>query len=452
MKILSALMLLFLMGVFVMPPILVWAQADPVTIVVPDNYSTIASAIQHASSGDTIFVKSGLYHESLVVDKSLLVMGENSTNTTIIGVGGAGSSVFTVSANNVEISGFTIQSRSYSSPSDYSLGIDVAADNCSITGNNITNTYIGIYVGGSGNLCGGKSSVIISRNNITANVEDGILFYGDSSNVISENNITGNNATGIALDGYSNIISKNNISGNKGGIGLASSNSVIFGNNITGNRDWGLYFETYNNIVSNNYIAASTWGIYLSPIFAPSNNKFYHNDLINNDVQVYTGSAYNMQVWDDGYPSGGNYWSHYLAKYPNATKLDDSGIWDTPFVLGANNTDRYPLISPFSILATDSPPPLPAIPCQNGAFWLFNTVEPNSTTPDTLGQNPAVLAPVTENVTSPPVPSLVKGRFGNALSFDFPHYVWAAESPSLNIAEDLTIDVWINVKALSARV
>jgi len=39
----------------------------------------------------------------------------------------------------------------------------------------------------------------------------------------------------------------------------------------------------------------------------------------------------------------GNYWSDYLTKYPNATFVDSSGVWNTPYVIDANNTDYYPL-------------------------------------------------------------------------------------------------------------
>jgi len=44
--------------------------------------------------------------------------------------------------------------------------------------------------------------------------------------------------------------------------------------------------------------------------------------------------------WDDGYPSGGNYWSDYAG-----VDADGDGIGDTPYVIDENNTDRYPLIS-----------------------------------------------------------------------------------------------------------
>jgi len=47
-------------------------------------------------------------------------------------------------------------------------------------------------------------------------------------------------------------------------------------------------------------------------------------------------------VWDDGYPSGGNYWSDY-----NGTDSTGDGIGDTAYVVDANNTDHYPLIGMF---------------------------------------------------------------------------------------------------------
>jgi hypothetical protein len=57
-------------------------------------------------------------------------------------------------------------------------------------------------------------------------------------------------------------------------------------------------------------------------------------------------------VWDNGYPSGGNYWSDYngtdllLGSGQNETGSD--GIGDTPYVIDANNRDNYPLMKPYA--------------------------------------------------------------------------------------------------------
>jgi pectin methylesterase-like acyl-CoA thioesterase len=45
------------------------------TIVVPDDYSTIQEAIDAASEGDVIFVKKGMYNETLKIEKALTLRG-----------------------------------------------------------------------------------------------------------------------------------------------------------------------------------------------------------------------------------------------------------------------------------------------------------------------------------------------------------------------------------------
>ncbi len=59
-------------------------KAESKTIVVPDDYSTVASAIGNATDGDTILIRSGTYLEhSLSINKTLSLIGENAENTII---------------------------------------------------------------------------------------------------------------------------------------------------------------------------------------------------------------------------------------------------------------------------------------------------------------------------------------------------------------------------------
>ena len=62
---------------------------------------------------------------------------------------------------------------------------------------------------------------------------------------------------------------------------------------------------------------------------------------------MYHHSPY-ANFWDDSYPSGGNSWSDYEDRYPDAKGLNDSGKWDTPYVIDENNQDNYPLVKPWS--------------------------------------------------------------------------------------------------------
>ena len=92
--------------------------------------------------------------------------------------------------------------------------------------------------------------------------------------------------------------------------------------------------------------------------FESNDNIIYHNSFVNNGVQFnYDAEFPCVNVWDNGYPSGGNYWSDYAGKdlfggpYQNVTGSD--GIGDTSHILDANNTDRYPLMKPYVPLAGD---------------------------------------------------------------------------------------------------
>jgi parallel beta-helix repeat protein len=131
--------------------------------------------------------------------------------------------------------------------------------------------------------------------------------------------------------------------------------NTIKGNNVINNY-CGMYFlETQNNLIVGNNIENSSnpdksgYGIVF---WGASNNTIYHNSFINNDVQAYDdsfNSPFSVNTWDNGYPSGGNYWNDYQTKYPNAKMIDNSGLGDKPYVIDSKNTDRYPLMEPFNV-------------------------------------------------------------------------------------------------------
>jgi parallel beta-helix repeat protein len=229
------------------------------------------------------------------------------------------------------------------------------SSNNTISGNNITaNDEAGIELVSS-------SSNSVSANNITANNHWAILFSKSSSNSISGNNVK-NSYYGIGIISHSssNSISANTITNNSWGIHLnqASNNSIytnnianngwvgigcfyfsfnnnISRNNITGNINYGIRIsESTNNTISENIITNNEYGI---AILWGSNNSVYHNNFINNTFQAYAQSSVN--VWDDGYPSGGNYWSDHVC---TGNPSDGS----EPYNIDANNIDHYPFQDP----------------------------------------------------------------------------------------------------------
>ncbi len=125
--------------------------------------------------------------------------------------------------------------------------------------------------------------------------------------------------------------------------------NVIMNNNLANNYVGFRFFETNSNlIVGNNIENSSALALGFS---SGSNNTVYHNNFVNNAKQVGVSvfdSPSSGNVWDNGYPLGGNYWSDYKKKYPNASETDSSGIGDTAYVIDSQNQDRFPLLEPFT--------------------------------------------------------------------------------------------------------
>jgi parallel beta-helix repeat protein len=210
-----------------------------------------------------------------------------------------------------------------------------------------------IYIRADGSVEG--TTNIVTDDNVTYTLNDSI----NDSIVVERSNIIIDGAgyavqcsgTGFYLSGINNVTIKNtNIKNSQYGIWLySSSNNTISNNNITANNHDGIMLDSSsNNTISNNNITNNDHGIGL--YFSSNYNRVFHNNFINNTHQVYSSGSVN--IWDDGYPSGGNYWSDYNGTdvysgfYQNETSFD--WIGDSPYVIDKNNQDKYPLTYPFA--------------------------------------------------------------------------------------------------------
>lgn len=163
----------------------------------------------------------------MFVNKSVTIIGEGK-ETTIID-GNLLGDVLYVTADWVNISGFTIQNSGNTNNAYSEAGIDIRSNNNTILDNNLgPNNVFGVYVCGSYN--------IIEENYITSN-DDGIHLRNSDNNTITGNTITNNAYDGICITNYTyytnvsdNLLEYNHQSGIH--INIYSSYNIIFNNAI----------------------------------------------------------------------------------------------------------------------------------------------------------------------------------------------------------------------------
>jgi nitrous oxidase accessory protein NosD len=83
------------------------SHSSSATITVPDDFVTLQEAIDNATSGDTIFVKSGTYYERFTINKPVNIQGQNKETTIIDGLHSG--DIITVNTGDVSLVGLTIR-------------------------------------------------------------------------------------------------------------------------------------------------------------------------------------------------------------------------------------------------------------------------------------------------------------------------------------------------------
>jgi len=280
---------------------------DKHIIKVPDDYTTIQEAINAAKPGDIIIVSPGIYHENIIIDKPISLIGKIRENTIIDGSGLG--DVVCISSSGVKISNLTVTNSGSRYKGPFDGGNDAGVklkyvNNCIISHLIVTNNTNGISIISS-------NSNIISDNLVLSNNKEGIFVVSSSNNLIvnntsnlngahggiwlafSTNNIIINNTAshnlfdhGIKLYTSNNNLVKNNIceDNNKAGIFLMYSNSnILVGNICSGNKhnpSIMLYIRNNNNTIINNICNSNDEGIVLQ--YSSSNNIIANNTCMNN--------------------------------------------------------------------------------------------------------------------------------------------------------------------------
>jgi parallel beta-helix repeat protein len=257
------------------------AQASPTTIYVPDDYAKIQWAVDNASAGDTVIVRDGTYPENVNVNvDNLTIQSENGSDSTIVLAENPSEHVFNVTADYVNISGFTAIGAT---GNPFRAGIDLFyANRCNISNNYCSNNKVGVGLEFS-------SSINLINNIANSNRNHGILITRSANNTLIDNIANSNGECGIYLwedsshERTNNNTLVNNTAHSNGDYGIHlynSLNNTLIDNNATNNHDGIFIHVSNNNTLITNIASSNNWdGIILN---TAQNNSLSDNSALNN--------------------------------------------------------------------------------------------------------------------------------------------------------------------------
>jgi parallel beta-helix repeat protein len=209
---------------------------------------SIQAAIDVASPGDTILVSPGIYNESLLVNKTISLIGTGIDATIINGQNDEYVISIVAPASDVIIEGFTVQSALVPT---YGIEINSPFGGDTISGNKVQGCQQGISFSFS-------TSNVITDNTITGNTVVGLVVY-DSSGIVFHRNVVESNYQGsYIIDSSSNVFTGNTFQGNlnpNGAESIADSQN----NTFTDNNFLDSVIDSYGGNSWNNTIEGNFW-------------------------------------------------------------------------------------------------------------------------------------------------------------------------------------------------
>lgn len=250
------------------------------------QFTSIQTAINMATENETVYVFAGIYNETVKINKTITVMGQNP-QTTIIDGNNSGSVITIFDTEKCNITGFTIQNSGHAH-----AGIDVQAKQNNISNNIIIHNHFGI------------SSKSYDSNTIFQN----IFEYNDEY-----------------------------------GVYLQSSNNNIVKNNVFRNNDCAMRVKARYNTITENKFENNSIGLHFC-CFA-ERNEAYRNNFINNSESQGLDSV-DGATWYSVKDKQGNYWDDYKGADADGDGIGDTP-YDINFQ--GTEQDKYPLMTPWSI-------------------------------------------------------------------------------------------------------
>jgi nitrous oxidase accessory protein len=372
-----------------LPALLLFAIAgQAATVRVGDS---VERAVAEAKAGDTVLIPGPtVFHEHLVLDKSLRLLG---TNAPVLDGDGSGTPL-TIRAKDAAVLGLTVRNAG-SDLGGFDSGIMIAAPRVKVADCRVEGGGFGIYIHGV-DECRIERNRILGNTNLAASKRgNGIHLWKTKRNIILGNFIADTRDGAYFSYADNNLIASNHIERTRFGIHYMYSNeNRLLGNTLTFNAvGAALMFARNCQVEGNRAFANRRHGILLKQVEhsrfvhnaacgqnrgffvqQAAQNRFEENVIAQNDIGLYlsNGSEQNVfvgnafvrntdQIWQpqDEVDLGrlasnrfwegrrGNFWSDYTGSDARGNGIGDSPYHETD--LYGYMVDRHPEARVFAL-------------------------------------------------------------------------------------------------------
>lgn len=333
-------------------------------LVVP-GAGSLQRAIEQATPGDRLLLQEGVYAGSILIDRTLQLLGSVGSIVDGQGMG----RVVTVAAADVVVRGVTVQHSGTSlATEDSGIFVTSDGDRALIDGNQLQHNLIGVYLKGPDNA-------VVRGNDITGSTDphvndrgNGVQLWNTPGSVVEDNDIRYGRDGIFVTTSRNNVfrgnrlrdlrfaihymytndseVSDNHSTGNHVGYALMYSDRLQISSNVSdGDRDRGMFFNyaNYSDIKGNRVTGGAEKCVF---IYNANVNRFHGNTFTDCQVGIhFTAGSERNQVYENAFVNNrtqvkyvgtrhiewsldgqGNYWSDNMA-----FDLDNDGVADQAY-------------------------------------------------------------------------------------------------------------------------